>query len=443
MRRSVRTITLCTLLALAELASAQLPVTRIVVDPASPPEPWAKQFGDLDRDGYADLIVGAASQGVVWYRYLPASGTFSKHTLSYSSFTESGSAVGDLSGDGFVDVLIGGFWYQNPGAGGSVTAPWSGSNAFGSNHDSRIADIDRDGRLDVAVRSEASTGVNVYFQNSPTSWSSIAVNPGFGLNGLDLVDVDRDGWLDVVTPGRWLRNPGSRTGTWTTYTFGTWGAYAAIDHGDVNGDGRVDLALSESELDNGKVSWFEAPADPTQTSAWLEHPVDAGLHHAHTIYVRDMDLDGRPDLLVSEYTGAGRLIFYRSLSSGSSWQAQTLGTPALHNASVADFDLDGDIDVFGARAFGVNPVELWRNDLDSPAPPIPVFPYEDSARHPRWRDGRARAAPDIGPRADVPRWSPQAAKPRAASRRRAKSIKARSRSPRLPRPAPAAAPGSR
>ena len=377
MRRCLQALGVCALLAAADAASAQIPFTRLVIDPSSPSNTWAKQMADLDRDGYGDMIAGGANGGVVWYRYDAVTHAFAKHTMNGNSSTESGGSVGDLSGDGFVDVIVGGSWYENPGAAGPVTGIWVKRDPFINNHDSRVGDIDRDGRLDVAVRSESGTQVTVYFQDTTTSYTAISLSPGYGLNGLDLVDVDRDGWLDVVTPGRWLQNPGSRTGTWTLYGFGQWGAYAAIDHGDLDGDGRLDLALSESEVDNGKVSWFRAPADPTQTSQWTETPVATGLSHAHTMFVRDMDLDGQPDLLVSEYAGPGRLLVYRNLSAGASWQALEIGTPSLHNAAVGDYDRDGDVDVFGVRAFGVHPVEVWRNETPIAPVQIPVFPTHD------------------------------------------------------------------
>jgi hypothetical protein len=379
MRRSIQSLAACAVLTAANAASGQIPFTRLVIDPSSPSDPWAKQIGDLDGDGYGDLIVGSNGSGVVWYRYDPVAHTFSKHTMNDASLTESGSSVGDLTGEGILDVIVGGSWYENPRPTGPVTGIWLKRDAFSGSHDSRVGDVDRDGRNDVVVRSQGGPQISVFYQDSPTSWTPIALDPGFGLNGIDLVDIDRDGWPDVVTPGRWFKNPRTRTGTWTEYSYGQWGAYAAIDHGDLNADGRVDLALSESEVDDGKVSWFEAPVDPTQTSQWTEHPVGIGLNHAHSVFVRDMDLDGWQDILVSEYSAPGRLLIYRNLSSGASWQALEIGTPTLHNVAVGDYDRDGDVDTFGVQAFGVNPVELWRNDLltGGPAPPIPVFPFDD------------------------------------------------------------------
>ena len=344
---------------------SDIPFTRLVIDPLSPSDPWAKQMGDLDRDGYLDMVVAGEGSSVVWYRYDPGTTTFTKYLLNPVSSTQSGSALVDLDSNGYLDLIVGNSWYENPlGTGGKVTDVWVKHDSFTTgvgDHDVRTGDLDGDGKVDVVIRSENSSVVDIYYQNTPTSFTRVRVNPGFGTNGLELMDIDGDGKLDVITPGRWLKNPGTRTGTWQTYTFGTWASNASITFGDINGDGRLDILMSDSEGTNGKLSWFEHPVDPTK--AWTEHVVDQNLTKAHAVFFRDMDLDGQMDIVTSEYDGAGRLIIYRNGGAGASWTRQILGTPALHNIAVGDYDQDGDIDIMGVQAFGQNPVEVWRNDV--------------------------------------------------------------------------------
>jgi len=354
--------------------AADIPFTVVWIDPSSPPNSWAKDAGDIDGDEDPDLFVAGAAGPIVWYHFPD----WNEFVIAENCSTESGSAIGDLDGDGDLDLSLGTTWFGNPRPMGNPGGAWPLHTVGGiGNHDVAIGDLDSDGKADVVTRSETDTIVSILRQNSPSSWARLDVDPGFGLNGLALTHVDRDGHLDIVVGGIWLQNPAGNilAGSWVPHSFASWDAHAVVAIGDPNGDGRPDVLLAVSE-GAGPLAWFENPGNPRTSNSWTAHSIDPGpLDHAHAIAVADMDNDGVVDVVASEYQGEGRLLVYRSADGGLTWSSQALGTPRLHNIRVEDIGRDGDLDIVGVAAIGVNPVELWRNE--TVPSPMQVVWYED------------------------------------------------------------------
>ncbi len=345
----------------ASIAVGGLNFDRVVIDQNSPFDPWMKNIGRIDTDALPDLIVSGANGPLVWYQ----APNWTKRTISSNVSSESGSDVGDIDGDGDVDVVVGKTWFENVNAGASwVAHPLPVGS--GSTHDIIVADVNGDGRLDITMRGQSASVVTVYQQNTPTSWTVYDVQPGIGLNGLDVADVNGDGRPDIVVGGIWMENPGGNpaTGTWASHTFApNWNTYASVKVIDMDGDGRRDIVLSVSEA-QGKLSWFKAPADPVN-GTWQENVIDTGLNKVHCFAVIDMNGDGLLDVAASEFEGEGRLILYLRNSNGTGFSSYVLGRDALHNMRAGDIDNDGDIDLFGAYCFGVAPVILYRNTGNS------------------------------------------------------------------------------
>jgi hypothetical protein len=335
---------------------------KVIIDAASPTEPWIKSVADLDGDGLPDLIVGGASGPLVWYQ----APNWTKRTIAPDAGSEGGSAVGDIDGDGDIDVVVGKTWYENVGGGTSwIVHALPGGTA--GTYDIVIADVNGDGKPDIIMRGKTQTVVTVFLQVSKDSWTTFDVDPGIGLSGLDVADVDGDGYPDIVVGGVWMENPKTSVANaaWKKYTFGSgWNAYGAVKVIDIDRDGRPDIVLSVSE-DVGKLSWFKAPANP-RTGPWTENVIDTSLDHVHGFAVADIDKDGSLDVAASESAGTGRLIVYTG-NGGASWVATEVGRDSLHNLRAADVDGDGDIDLFGVAAIGVNPVILYRNVSSSTA----------------------------------------------------------------------------
>ncbi len=332
-----------------------LNLRRVVIDASSPPDPWMKNIADLNGDGLPDLVVSGAGGPVVWYQ----APDWTERVIASGPGSQSGSAVGDIDGDGDIDVVVGAAWHENLGGAGSWRAHPLPAG-YNATHDIEIADLNGDGKRDIVLRGESYTVVSVLLQVTGDTWSVFEVEPGLGLNGLDVADINGDGRRDIVVGGAWMENPGGDVAAtaWPKRTFTTgWNSYAAVEAVDLDGDGRHDIVLSVSEA-SGRLSWFKAPADP-RTGPWEEQVIAPMLDSVHTFAVVDVDRDGLPDVVASEFRGAGRLIAY--LRRGAGWEPNELGADSLHNLRAGDLGNDGDIDFLGAAAFGTVPVIVYEN----------------------------------------------------------------------------------
>jgi hypothetical protein len=191
--------------------------------------------GDVNGDGYSDVVVGAnayANYAGKAYLYLGGpSGlsaadawTASGETVS-SQFGYSVGTAGDVNGDGYSDVIVGAYSYH-PGSttgkaylylggpsGLSAAAAWTAwgedeSNYFGYSI-AAAGDVNGDGYSDVIVGAYGNTGFTgrayLYLGglsglSSPSAWtaSGEAETNDFGCSVATAGDVNGDGYSDVI-----------------------------------------------------------------------------------------------------------------------------------------------------------------------------------------------------------------------------------------------------
>jgi len=163
--------------------------------------------GDIDRDGDTDLLLGT-----VWLRNDGAS--WSAHTVSNTSSIPDRSRLADVNGDGRLDAVVG-FefesklaWYEQ---GASPTSLWTEhpiATDFFAPMSLDVGDLDRDGDVDVVagehnLSNPTSARLHV-FENTGggSSWTSHNVHTGDEHHdGTQLVDIDNDGDLDIISIG--------------------------------------------------------------------------------------------------------------------------------------------------------------------------------------------------------------------------------------------------
>jgi hypothetical protein len=165
-----------------------------------------------------------------------------------------------------------------------------------------LVDIDRDGDLDFVLGGRFIKPSRLYwfeFQ-SPDRWVQHLVGTNYESDvGLAALDVDRDGWPDLVCSGVWYRNPGNpREQAFERIVFAAnaTGAHDILE-ADIDGDGRMDIVMMGDERTQiNALCWFGIPDDPRRP--WERHDIGPPVHGAITPNgVLDIDGDGDLDVM--------------------------------------------------------------------------------------------------------------------------------------------------
>jgi uncharacterized delta-60 repeat protein len=159
-----------------------------------------------------------------------------------------------------------------------------------------------------------------------------------GVGNIDIVDWDGDGKADMIRGATILRNTssGSNISFVESMTMPVGGKYAI---GDVDGDGRLDLAIINAA--KSTVAIFRNTSSVGNISFASAVEVPTGLY-PQSVAIGDLDGDGRQDLVVAK---GGTTTIFRNLSSpGNIAFVLSTEVPARNqaNESVAIGDLDGD-----------------------------------------------------------------------------------------------------
>lgn len=286
-----------------------------------------------------------------------------KHTVFVGEHCNT-AVAGDFTGDKLPDIV-----FNSGGKTRLLVAPkWTvieleSERRLGAIHSERM-DVDGDGDLDF-IGARYSPGLIFWLecpkQATSQPWKYHVVDERVnGIHGLLVGDVDRDGRPDLLAnsaqpsgtfPNSLVWYSRKKTGTgvrWDRHVAAN-GDAPGLSHylglGDVNGDGRPDMASGAKggPTDKTKMgnwfAWWEAPADPT--AVWKKHMVSASQPGATNIHPADANGDGKVDLIASRGHGRGVVWF-----ENPSWREHTMHATlhGPHCLVVTDMDGDGDVD---------------------------------------------------------------------------------------------------
>ncbi|MGH6902813.1 MAG: FG-GAP repeat domain-containing protein [Geminicoccaceae bacterium] len=374
--------------------------------------------GQLKEGGFAEIVfvIGDGEGRLRWYEWNGAA--WQGHDLLDDEVVQGHSlALGDVDRDGHLDIFCAEM--HTPGRGDQATA-WifygDGRGRFTrrvvsigiDNHESRLADLDGDGDLDILSKpyNGQAPGVDVLLgrRGKLDRWQRHVIDPDRPWRSVFIAaaDIDGDARKDIVSGGWWYRNPGDIGQPWGRHAIGTPLRNMAAVY-DFDGDGDPDILGTEGEGSDPNAAFVWARNDGAGSfqifpeiangagdflqGVAVDRFADDGLEialswHAESKGIQVLGVPGAPAggswplrvisevsqdeaLSAGDIDGDGRadlLLGTQWLrNAGSAWEPHAIGPEASPDRNrLADVDGDGRLDaIVGFEAISVPGEVAW------------------------------------------------------------------------------------
>jgi hypothetical protein len=336
-------------------------------------------IGDVDGDGKPDIIVtNQFDTSVSVYRNTAVHGSINGSSFEAPvrikvAMRPIGIIFGDLDGDGQPDIAVTNYnsfsisVLRNTSTPGTIsfethvdftTGIDSITHAGSGPFNIAAADINSDGKPDLVVANDVAGSVSVFQnQSSPGSMNATSFTPRIDIKTGDnpfvtLADIDGDGNVDIIT-ANWgnstvsvLRNIGTAGAAIDTGTFAPRVNYTtgsnpfSVATGDLDGDGKPDLIVSNESGASVSILRNLSTSGSISFASKIDYTTGSGTRFTA---INDLDGDGKPDIATCNRVSNTVSVFKNNSLPGSLlFAAKVDFTTRSFPRDIAIGDLDGD-----------------------------------------------------------------------------------------------------
>ncbi|CAF2152787.1 unnamed protein product [Rotaria magnacalcarata] len=289
--------------------------------------PSSVAAADVNADGKVDIIVanyGASNVGVL---INTGNGIFAAQVTYTAGPGPNCVAVVDVSGDGKVDIIVANYGANNVGVlintgSGTFIAQVTYSTGGGSNpYIAAAADVNGDGKIDIVVANYWGNNVGILLNTGSGIFAAQVTYSTGGSSNPDFVaaaDVNVDGKVDIIVANNALNNVGVflNVGSITfspqvTYSTGSASGPNSMVIIDLNGDGKVDLAVSNNAA--GSFSVFLGTGSGTFLAP-TTYLIGSSISY---VTAADVNGDSKIDIIVTLSSGNSIAVFLNSCNSNT------------------------------------------------------------------------------------------------------------------------------